>query len=212
MCYACFARQRTRDGMLCLSCLIDLPESDMYLYQENYFTEKLRGIQKFETGAGLFLFEQGSPIQGLVHRIKYKNRPDIAVKFGVYMGEKLKTAPLYKEVDLIVPVPLHKSRYNKRGFNQSEKFAQGLAVSMQIPMDSANIIRTRYTETQTKKGKKERVKNVDGAFQLKNEETYRGKNILLVDDVITTGATLGACMDVIDCEGIYLITLGVAIN
>lgn len=212
ICYACTENQRVKDGLFCIQCLIDLPESDMYKNKDNYLTEKLWGQLRFETGAGLFLFEQGSPIQKMIHRIKYNNRPDIAMKMGRYLGTKLMDQDLYQNIDTIIPVPLHPKRRNKRGYNQSEKFAAGISEVMGKPIDVKNLSRIRDTSTQTKKGKRERIDNVKGAFKLNNPDHFSGRAILLVDDVITTGATIGACAELFTGSKIYMATLGVAIN
>lgn len=212
ICYACTQNQRVKDGLFCMQCLINLPESDMYRNRENFLTEKFWGQLKFETGTGLFLFEQGSPIQKMIHRIKYNNRPDIAVKMGRYLGKKLEGQDLYKNIDIIIPVPLHPRRKNKRGYNQSEKLAQGISETTGIPLDTKHLVRSRFTSTQTKKGKQERIDNVKGAFELKNSILFNEKSILLVDDVITTGATMGACAELFTKSNIYMATLGVAIN
>lgn len=212
ICHACSENYRIQDGLFCVACLIDLPESDMYRRYENYLTDKLRGVVQFETGAGLFLFEQGSPIQNLIHKIKYKDRPDIAIKLGKYFGDKLKTEPQYANIDWIVPVPLYVKKLRKRGFNQSEKFALGLGESMGIKVDTKTLIRIRDTPTQTNKSKRSRRENVMGAFALQNANKYRGKTVLLIDDVVTTGATIGACAELLSDSKVLMASIGVAIN
>ena len=132
--------------------------------------------------------------QRLVHQLKYKGRKDIGIFLGEQYGLLLKYAPLFNCADAIIPVPLHKKKYMQRGYNQSEQFAIGLARSMNIPMHRHLLIRTKATETQTRKSRFSRYQNVKEIFAVSSPHQWAGKHMILVDDVVTTGATLESCI------------------
>ena len=126
-------------------------------------------------------------------QLKYKGQKEIGVELGMIMGRDL-IKSLFHQIDIVVPVPLHHSKKRKRGYNQSECVASGIAKSMSKQLDTKTLIRTIANPTQTKKHRFERLTNVEGIFALKNPENIENKHILLVDDVVTTGATLEACV------------------
>jgi ComF family protein len=128
-----------------------------------------------------------------MHNFKYKGVQKIGNLLGNIAGEQLLKNPVFKNVDVIIPVPLHKSRLRKRGYNQSMCFAEGLSEKMGIPVDENNLVRLRATETQTHRSRFSRFENMQEVFSLANAEALRNKHILLVDDVVTTGSTLEAC-------------------
>ena len=132
-------------------------------------------------------------MQHLLHHLKYKHKPIIGKVLGRRYGVLLKEAHLSNTFDLIVPVPLHSSRLRQRGYNQSDFVAQGLAEALHIPWSNQHLKCIKKTVTQTKKGKLERLKGVEDAFYATNITDIHHKHLLLVDDVITTGATLEAC-------------------
>lgn len=131
----------------------------------------------------------------MVHQLKYKGRKDIGYFLGDLFGQTLIQSPLFNDLDLIIPVPLHPRKLMKRGFNQSEEFGKGLSSSMKIPINNQVLIRSCNTETQTKKNRFKRWENVNHVFMVNKSHLLAGKKILLVDDVITTGATLEACIN-----------------
>ncbi|MBK5279518.1 MAG: ComF family protein [Bacteroidia bacterium] len=138
-------------------------------------------------------FRKSGLVQHLLHELKYNNHPEVGVRIGMLFGKELLEYGFKNEFDLIVPVPLHISRQRKRGYNQSAKFAEGLSNSLEIPWDESISIRKRRTDTQTRKSRLDRWENVKDVFDVEIEEKVFNKRILLVDDVITTGATLEAC-------------------
>jgi ComF family protein len=129
----------------------------------------------------------------LLHEFKYNNRPDIGRVLGRVYGRELLEAGYSRQLDFIVPIPLHAWKRKRRGFNQSEEFATGLAEAMDIPVLSTAIQRIVNTETQTRKSRLNRWKNVSEVFALTGQHDLQNKRVLLVDDVITTGATIEAC-------------------
>jgi ComF family protein len=138
-------------------------------------------------------FRKGGLVQNLLHELKYNNKPEIGVRIGMLYGQELLDSGFDKTFDLIVPVPLHAARMRKRGYNQSAKFAEGLSATLNVKWEESISLRLNATTTQTRKGRADRWQNVSEAFSTTNNVALSGKRILLVDDVITTGATLEAC-------------------
>ncbi|WP_185154595.1 ComF family protein [Flavilitoribacter nigricans] len=132
-------------------------------------------------------------MQRLIHQLKYHHRPEIGYQLGLIHGRYLRESPYYSDVDLVVPVPLHPKKHHTRGYNQSDHYARGLAEGLQVDWAADVLIRRIYTRTQTKKSRLERLDNVEAVFGLAPGAAIAGRHLLLVDDVITTGATLEAC-------------------
>ena len=163
------------------------------MQKENAFTERFWGRISLHTGTSLYYFSKGGRTQKLIHHLKYHNKQNIGVKLGNLLGGFLSEAPLYQDVDLIIPVPLHAKRERFRGYNQSDLFAKGLSEAMQIQWQKNILVRNQMTDTQTKKSRIDRFKNVENAFSVVQPQAIQNKHILIVDDVLTTGATLEAC-------------------
>jgi len=132
-----------------------------------------------------------------MHQLKYKGKKEIGIYTGKLLGDHLKKSVFYSDIDVIIPVPLHPKRMRKRGYNQSEMFARGLAEAFAKPYDIHTLVRTYASETQTKKSRFRRWENVKEIFALKDHQHMINKHILLVDDVVTTGATLEACANML---------------
>jgi ComF family protein len=141
----------------------------------------------------MFHFVKGGKTQHLLHQLKYQGKQQVGVLLGEWYGRELKKSPWFQSVEAIVPVPLHPRKERQRGFNQSDTFARGLARTMGVPWYKNGLRRKAYTETQTQKGRMERFGNVEAVFEVGEPINLKDKHILLVDDVITTGATLEAC-------------------
>jgi len=170
-----------------------MPETDFHLQEENSFTDRFWGRLPLEAGAAMLYFRRHGLTQNLMHNLKYRGKREVGTELGRIYGRQLATSDLFKGIDVIIAVPLHPRKERWRGFNQSDYFAQGLSESMQIPHWKNMLIRTLATESQTTKSRFERLENMQDAFQVKNPKTLEAKHILLVDDVLTTGATLEAC-------------------
>jgi len=161
-----------------------------------------RGRVKLENVSAYFYFSKGGKVQHLMHQFKYRGRHEIGVYFGKLYGTDLKQADSFRDVEMVIPVPLHPKKLRKRGYNQSEKFGAGLAQSMEIALESKILIRTYASETQTRKSRFSRWENVKEIFTVKEPEKIANKHVLLVDDVITTGATMEACANhLLEVEG-----------
>ncbi len=193
-CLACGSSLFKHENSICTMCLHQLPKTNFHLEPDNMVTKHFWGKVPLEAGASLYYFEKGGRVQNLLHQFKYKKFTEVGMELGLLYGKKLKKAEPYQSCDYIIPVPLHKSKLKKRGFNQSAIFAEGLSQAMSIPTLFDNLVRKIATQTQTKKHAYERYQNTSAIFELKNPKQLEGKHILLVDDVITTGSTLEACI------------------
>ena len=145
-------------------------------------------------------FSKKGKSQKLLHQLKYRNKPEIGKEMGRLYGLTLANSGFSSEWDVIVPVPLHPMKQKRRGYNQSEKFAEGLSKPLETTVSNL-LERKKFTETQTKKSRLQRLENVDEVFELRQGENITGLRILLVDDVVTTGATLCACANVLLANG-----------
>ena len=205
LCLACGKDSIPDHEILCLSCTYFLPKSKQHLYPENRFKDRFWGRLSIQ-GAGAYMYysKEGSS-QKLLRKLKYQGYRQIGIELGRQYGRLLKSAPLFSGIDLIIPIPLHPRKLRKRGFNQSDAFAKGLSESMEIPWNANGLIRTLETPSQTTKSRMERFANVEHAFQIPTPDLLRGKHILLVDDVLTTGATLEAAgRKILDVSGTTL--------
>jgi competence protein ComFC len=192
-CAACGKNLTKGETIICTECLYYLPKTNYHKEKENPVSRIFWGRVYIENATAFFFFHKGSPFQELLHKLKYNGRKEIGSELGSYLGAELKHAELYNDIDMIVPVPLHPKRQKKRGYNQSEWIALGIAGQMKIPVDTVSLYRSVATETQTKKGRDERWNNVENIFKIRQANEICNKHILLVDDVVTTGSTLEAC-------------------
>ena len=193
LCIACGRSMQAGQSCFCASCRHLVPTSDMYSRQENEFTQRLWGRLPLLSGAAFFYFSRHSPVQRAMHQLKYRNNPEVGRKMGMEVGRKLRETEQYKTVEAIVPVPLHPDKERARGYNQSTMFAQGIAEALSVPVLDQVLQRRQFTGTQTRKRRLERHTNVNQVFAIAQPSSIRGKHILLVDDVLTTGATLEEC-------------------
>jgi ComF family protein len=193
LCQACGESLVAGEELLCLDCRYNLPFTDFHLKPDNLVAQQFWGKIDLEAAYALCYFTKGGKMQHLMHQFKYKGIQNIGNLLGNIAGEQLIKVPVFNSVDVIIPVPLHKSRLRKRGYNQSTCFAEGLAEKLNIPVDADNLIRIRATETQTHRSRFLRFENMQQVFALTNTEALINKHVLLVDDVVTTGSTLEAC-------------------
>ena len=194
ICAACGNNLLKQEEIICISCEFHLPRTNFHLSPDNPVSRLFWGKVPLETAASYLYFNKGSNVQRLIHQLKYKGRKDIGIKLGRQYGQDLRVSPFFHSIQMIIPVPLHTKRLKKRGYNQSEQFAIGLGESMKIPVDPYAIYRKKETETQTNKSRFKRWQNVTEVFEVKKSNSLEMKHILLVDDVITTGATLESCI------------------
>ena len=196
LCVVCNNHLVNQEDLVCTKCLYNLPKTNYHNDIDNPVSQLFWGRTKIEYATGFFYFHKGSKYQGLMHKFKYPGNKEIGYVLGRYFGSQIKNS-VFGEIDIIIPVPLHKSKLKKRGFNQSEWLGMGLSEVMEKPLDTKSLIRNVATETQTRKSRFERWKNVENIFKISNEKELEGKHVLIVDDVVTTGSTLEACINAI---------------
>lgn len=194
LCVACNENLVKGEHFVCLKCLNEIPKTNFHLQKENSVEQRFWGKVPIEKATSYFFFQKGSKFQHLLHELKYKNNKEIGEFLGKYSASELINHSFLQNIDLIVPVPLHPKREAKRGYNQSEWICKGISELTQKPMSARNLIRNRENTTQTKKSVFERYENTQGIFEVKNPAEFAEKHILLVDDVLTTGSTIEACM------------------
>ncbi len=183
------------DQIICLSCEKQMPRTNYSSDPENPVAQLFWGRVKLEGATSLFRFEKGSKYQPLLHLLKYKGEQKIGTYLGKLLGAELNRASFGK-ADFIIPVPLHRKKEKKRGFNQSEVIATGVSAVTGIPIHKSLIYRRSNTDSQTRKNRFERWENMANVFSTDNSaENYSNMTFLLIDDVVTTGSTLEACAE-----------------
>jgi ComF family protein len=185
------------------------------LSENNPIDKNFYGRVPIEAAMSLLYFTPASIVQNLIHQVKYKGQEKLAIYLGKLMGRALLSAPRFHEIDLILPLPLFKNREKQRGYNQSALLGRGIAEVMGIPVNEKALKRVKSSSSQTRKSREERWENVEGLFTLSDPDPLENKSILLVDDVMTTGATLDACSSpLLKVNGIklYISTLAYAMQ
>ena len=193
LCCGCGTHLYKGEDQICTQCLCQLPYTDYHLFPENKAARQLWGHVRCNAVTSLLYFKKGSRTQNLIHHLKYRGRKDLGVKLGHMIAERLMQAPAYSGIDLIVPVPLHPRRERNRGYNQSLCIAEGIGSVLNVPVNRSGLVRTGLTKSQTKKGRYDRFRNMQAVFKVNDAALFKNRHILLIDDVMTTGATLEAC-------------------
>jgi ComF family protein len=194
-CLLCGGILGRQERLICMVCDFHLPRTNFHTAKDNPLSRAFWGRADIEAATACFYFSKGGKVQQLLHHLKYKGNKEVGLVIGEQYGHILKEAELFEDVDVIIAVPLHQSRQKERGYNQSQLFAMGLSRSMGARLDETALYRKMATESQTRKSRYKRWENVREIFALRNSRELEGKHILLVDDVITTGATIEACVN-----------------
>ncbi len=194
-CAACGRPLKDWEECLCLRCLAQLPVTHFDLNPDNPLAEMFWGRVRLSQAVAWFYFRKGSAYQDALHKLKYNDRPDIGFSMGKQFGYELNQSNGFMKPDLLIPVPLNPKKQRKRGYNQSEAIASGLSTGLHIPLANNILTRPIATATQTLKSRYDRYLNVSGKFKIAYPDQVENRHILLIDDVITTGATLEACAE-----------------
>lgn len=212
-CYGCENMLIQQEKLICFDCLSQMEKTGFHLQPtQNELFYRLAGRVPISGATSLYFFDKKGRLQQLIKALKYKDAPHLGTRLGQLLGFELRDAAFAKDLEAIVPVPLHRNKKITRGYNQAEYFAQGLADSLNIEVDSQSLVRKKATLTQTRKSAEARWDNVGGAFLCKSPVA---RHILLVDDVITTGSTLVACIHALMAspeppESIQVASIGMA--
>ena len=202
-CLACGRVLLENESSICLACRYNMPLTNFARHKENPVKLLFENVLPIESASAMFWFVGGTEWQRIVHNFKYYGRWLFAQKMGEWMGEELQESGNFDGIDLIVSVPLHYRRRLTRGYNQSEQLALGVGRKMGVKCDFRSVCRRSYNESQTSKSRTERWENVEEIFEVRNAPKLRGRHLLLVDDVLTTGATISSCAAAIirACDG-----------
>lgn len=192
-CDSCGSELTVHEEILCTRCLHKLPATRYHLVENNPVESIFRGRTNIRHALSAYYYEQGSPVQQLVHQFKYLGRKDIAGFMGKKMGHLLRESPWWQDVHAIIPVPLFAAKLKQRGYNQAALLAEGMGDVLQKPVMENALCREHASSTQTRKGRLDRWQNVRDIFSVQDAPSLEHRHVLLVDDVITTGATTEAC-------------------
>ncbi len=193
VCMACDSHLSDNEKDICTFCRNELPVTNFHLDSTNLVAKRLYGRVNFENATSLLLFSKKGITQHLLHNLKYKGHEQVGVFLGKWLGEELSEIDRYKSIDVVIPVPLHKSKLRKRGYNQVDKFGKEIAKALNVEFNSDVLIKTKATATQVFKDRLKRILTHEADFSISEYDSLKGKHILLVDDIITTGATIEAC-------------------
>lgn len=181
------------ESHLCTHCLTEIPWTHHAAHPDNTAEMRLAGRIPTEASAALMTFRKGNVAQSIVHQIKYHGSAQLAAQFGHLLGQEILASGRFNDIDLIVPVPLHWWRQLRRGYNQSRLICEAVSETIGKPVSSGNLYRKKYTTSQTHKNRLNRLNNMQGVFAVKKPQYFEDKHILLIDDILTTGATTEAC-------------------
>jgi ComF family protein len=195
ICQSCGEHLVRNELLICIACLADMPTTDYHIMRDNNLEKELWGRCYVERAAAMCYYRRESRMQNLIHRLKYHGVTDIGVYLGEYYGRLLKNSGFTDDIDSLIPVPLHPSKRLSRGFNQSSLICEGISQSTGLELIEGVLIRSSRSSTQTRRSRSERWENVEGIFEVSNSERIENKHILLVDDVVTTGSTVEACVN-----------------
>jgi len=205
VCEGCGTDNLQTEHLLCLRCLSSLPSTNFHMHASNPIEKIFWGRIPLTSATAQYYFTKESIMQHLMHQFKYKGNKDVGAYLGRLMGFALAESNRFSFVDGLIPLPLHPSKEHKRGYNQAMLLCEGMASVLGKPVLKDVVIRPEHTETQTKKGRLQRWQNMEGKFELVRPAVVEGRHVLLVDDVVTTGATLESCgREILKAENVQL--------
>lgn len=192
-CAGCNSFLLEKELVICTTCRYEIPLTNHHNTKNNEVFSRFYGRLPVEFASSLFYFHKKGIVQELIHKLKYKGHQEIGEAIGFWYAEELKNIGEIKDVDFIIPVPLHKKRFKKRGYNQVTEFGKALSTSLKIEFNEAILERIIYSDTQVRKNIVDRSDVTASVFKINTDEKWHNKHFLLIDDVITTGATLESC-------------------
>ncbi len=212
-CLGCQESMVSGEEILCTRCLVEIPRTYYHTHPEdNPMHKKFWGRINLRYAFAFVRYRKSGKVQTILHQLKYNRHPEISTFFGNIYGKELAESVDLGPFDLVVPVPLYISKERIRGYNQSDGFAKALAAHLEAEFNNRLLVRNQASSTQTRKSRSKRWKNVSEIFSVKYPKAIENKNILLVDDVVTTGATLEACAQrIMDCHPASLSVCTIAV-
>lgn len=192
-CTGCGSDLLPNDALLCAQCIVQLPHTGFAPMADNPVEKMFTGRLPLQAAYAQLYFTKDGLVQHLIHQLKYKGNADIGLYMGRLMGQTLLDAVRFHPIHALVPLPMYAAKERQRGYNQAAVLCQGMAEVLQVPIDTQHVVRQRNTQTQTRKQRTGRWQNVEGSFAVTDPAALAGRHLLLVDDVVTTGATLDAC-------------------
>jgi len=193
VCEACNSVLADNELVICINCRHDLPVTNFHFENADNVEKVVYGRVKLEQATALLHFSKKGMVQQLLHSLKYKGHNNISGFLGKWLGAELKTIETYNQIDVVVPVPLYKTKLRQRGYNQVEQFGREIAKALNAEYNDTVLIKTKPTKTKVFKGRLSRWNDDGAVFAISDSLLLKGKHILLVDDIITTGATVEAC-------------------
>jgi ComF family protein len=181
------------ENLICTECFVVIPRTNFHLKNDNPVAQLLWGRCMIEKASAFSFYTRGSRIRNIIHNLKYRGIKDAGTELGRICSLSLLSSGFFEGIDAIIPVPLHPSKKRQRGFNQSDCISSGISEVTGLPVLTDSLVRMTKTGTQTRKSRYERWTNVEGIFRVTDQMLLRGRHILLVDDVITTGSTIESC-------------------
>ena len=205
VCLCCHEHLVNNETIICLVCRHDLPLTNFSFEKDNLVEKSFYGRIPIENATALFYFSKKGKVQQLIHELKYNKQQQVGTLAGNWLGSEMAESNRFERMDCIIPVPLHQKKLKSRGYNQVTTFGQSLAKILNITYDETILVKISSTKTQTKKLRFDRWKNVQELFEVQNKYRLINKHILLIDDIITTGATLEACCEALSkIEGLKI--------
>ncbi len=193
LCLACDSTIPIKGDFFCLDCKLELQYTMHFEKRENDFMQKFYGRISLEFGAALYNYYSGHILKNMLHGLKYKRRRDVGLALGRLLGVQLSRCAFFEKPDVVIPVPIHKKRRKIRAYNQAELIASEISKTLDIPLKNQILTKVKNLESQTRKSRYERSAEIDAGLCVNQSENLIGLHVLLVDDILTTGATLEAC-------------------
>lgn len=213
VCVCCDQYLLDQEKIICIECRLDLPFINNSDISSNPLTQTLEGRVFLEKGVSFLYYHPEGKVKKLIHQLKYKNNQKVGIFLGEWFGQKLLKTTKFSDIDFIIPVPLHKNKLKLRGYNQLTKFGKSLSSILKIEYLEGVLIRNAMTKTQTFKKRVDRFKSLTNNFTITNTDILINKHVLLIDDVVTTGATLEACCnELLKVEGVKISIVTIALT
>lgn len=193
VCLSCTAHLADNELYLCTECRHELPVTNFHFTGDDYIKKLFYGRLKLENATALLFYSKKGVVQELLHNLKYRGYQDVGLCLGEWLGAELATLEAYKAIDLVISVPLHKAKRHKRGFNQVTKFGQAIAKALDVPYSEDVLLKITNNKSQVFKNRLKRWSDYGAVFKVEDTHFLDNKHVLLVDDIITTGATIESC-------------------